>query len=165
MVRAILILALLAGAPKKNRIGEAEEIRDEKNGLIYLLPAGLVTRSATPERIQLTGESANVFSVVMQIELVAHQDQDLEDLFGDLGGGLNGPKVVKGWLCGDKVEEKGKKNTRVVAIARCVGKGREKKTLVMVTVRSTPEDLANLGGLATLQKVGASIRPLGKVRR
>jgi hypothetical protein len=130
-----------------------------------LLPDGLITRKASPTRIELTGESAQVFSVVMSIELLPQSDQDLEDLFGDLGGGLRGPKVVKRWLCGDKVEEKGKQNTRVVAIARCVGKGRQKNTLVMVTVRSTPEDMANLGGLATLQRVGASIRPLGKIRR
>ena len=167
MLRVIFCVLLAFGGSKKSAGGGrgGDEIKDEKAGLVYLLLDGLVTRSATPDRIELTGESSEVFSVVLDIQLIEHTDQDLEDLFGDLGGDLNGPKVIKKWLCGDKVEQKGKKDTRVMAIARCVGKGPLKRTLVMITARATPEDMANLGGLSTLQRVGASVKPLGKVRR
>src|SRR5215813_11271849 len=113
LLLACAVASTAYAVPRRSKTG-GEQVKDEKAGLIYLLPDGLVTRSATDERIEMTGEAAEVFSVVVIIKLVPREDQDVEDLFGDLGGDLRGPKLVKGWLCGDKVEEKGKKKTAKV---------------------------------------------------
>ena len=154
-------LAISAAGGFANRARGGEMFRDAVAGVEFFLPDGMTVRRSTPSRLELSGDSSEVFSVVLVVEVVKpEEDEDLDSLFDDLRPGLERLKVIKGWLCGQRLEQHGKRSEDRV-VGRCARKG-PGKSFTVSSVRATPEDYRNLGGLTVLQRVSASVHTIGK---
>jgi len=160
----VCLLALYPAAGLgAGRVRGGELFRDTVAGVEFFLPEGMTVRRSTPSQLELSGDSSEVFTVVLVVAVTRpDEDEDIDTLFDDLRPGLQPLQVIKGWLCGQKLERRAKRSEDRM-IGRCARTG-PGKSFTVGSVRATPTDYRNLGGLGVLQRVAASVHTIGKRR-